>query len=403
MSRNPTRRGKAPVVASSRLLGDIRRMIDEARASVAVTVNTGLTVLYWRIGKRINEEILKGKRADYGKQILATLSQELVQGYGDGFSYSALTRMVKFAECFPEHEIVATLSQTLSWSHFRELLPLDQPLQREFYAEMCRVERWSVRTLRRKIDSMLYERTALSRKPEAVAKAELEKLRDEDRMSPDIVFKDPYILDFLGLKDRYLEKDLEDAILRELEHFLLELGAGFAFVARQKRIQIDNENFCLDLLFYHRKLRRLIALDLKLGRFKAAYKGQMELYLRWLAKHETEPDEKPPLGLILCAEGSREQIELLELGRSGIHVAEYLTELPPKDLLKRKLHDAIARSRMALENRSEGAGVEGETNSNATVNKNLTVRQEEAAREKPVAPKGRTAGKRNKRDRGGHG
>lgn len=341
-----------PPASSAKLLGDIRKMIEETRSVVAATVNAGLTLLYWRIGKRINEEILKGKRADYGDQILATLSQELTQDYGNGFSYSALTRMVKFAECFPVSQIVATLSQSLSWSHIRELLPLDQPLQREFYSEMCRVERWSVRTLRQKIDSMLYERTALSRKPEKVIKAELEKLRDKDRMSPDIVFKDPYILDFLGLQDRYMEKDLENAILRELERFLLELGAGFTFIARQKRIPIDGDDFYLDLLFYHRKLRRLIALDLKLGRFKAAYKGQMELYLRWLAKHETEPGEEPPLGLILCAEGSREQIELLELGRSGIHVAQYLTELPPKDVLKRKLHEAIARSQMALENQS---------------------------------------------------
>ncbi|MDD3926245.1 MAG: PDDEXK nuclease domain-containing protein [bacterium] len=325
-------------------------MIEDTRAAVVVTVNVRLTMLYWQIGKRINDEILHGDRAEYGKEIIATLSQQLQNDYGRGFEEKNLRRMIQFFGAFPDMQIVATLSRQLSWSHFRELLPLDKPLQRDFYAEMCRVERWSVRILRQKIDSMLYERTALSRKPEAVAKAELEKLRDEDCMSPDLIFKDPYILDFLGLKDSYLEKDLEDAILREIERFLLEFGAGFTFVARQKRIQIDSEDYYLDLLFYHRKLKRLIALDLKLGRFKAAYKGQMELYLRWLAKYESELDEEPPLGLILCAEGNHEQIELLELGQSGIHVAEYLTELPPKDVLKGKLHDAITRSRLAIEN-----------------------------------------------------
>jgi predicted nuclease of restriction endonuclease-like (RecB) superfamily len=395
MSNRPTKHTDLPP-ASIQLLGDIRKLIEETRAAVAATVNAGLTMLYWRIGKRVNEEILRGDRADYGRQILATLSQELTQDYGSGFSYSALTRMVKFAECFADPEIVATLSRQLSWSHVRELLPLDRPLQREFYAEMCRVERWSVRTLRRKIDSMLYERTALSRKPEAVAKAELEKLRDEDRMSPDLVFKDPYILDFLGLKDRYLEKDLEDAILREIECFLLELGEGFTFVSRRKRIQIDSEDFYLDLLFYHRKLRRLIAIELKLGRFKAAYKGQMELYLRWLAKHETEPGEASPLGLILCAEGEHGQIELLELGKSGIHVAQYLTELPPKDVLKRKLHDALARSRMAIENRSEDASPQGKMPPKAPVKEFLPVRQEKK-REKPAAAKRGKAGKRKKK------
>jgi predicted nuclease of restriction endonuclease-like (RecB) superfamily len=347
-----------PPATSARLLGDIRKMIEETRASVAATVNAGLTLLYWRIGARVNEEILRGKRAEYGEQIVYALSAQLSLDYGRGFSEKSLRRMLQFAEVFPDERIVASLMRQLSWTHFTLLLPLKEPLQREFYAEMCRVERWSVRTLRQKIDSLLYERTAISRKPEEVAKAELEQLRDEDRLSAVLVFKDPYILDFLGLKDRYLEKDLEDAILREIERFLLELGAGFSFVARQKRIQIDDEDFYIDLLFYHRRLRRLIALDLKIGRFKAAYKGQMELYLRWLTRYETEPGEEPPLGLILCTEGSREQIELLELGQSGIHVAQYLTELPAKDVLKRKLHEAIAKSRIALENRSDETDAE---------------------------------------------
>ncbi|WP_235425748.1 PDDEXK nuclease domain-containing protein [Cellvibrio mixtus] len=160
-----------------------------------------------------------------------------------------------------------------------------------------------------------------------------------------MVLKDPYILDFLGLNDRYLEKDFEDAILRELENFLLELGIGFTFVARQKRLQIDNNDFYIDLLLYNRRMKRLVAIDLKLGDFKAEYKGQMELYLRWLSKHEQEPDEASPLGIILCSGKKQEQIELLELDASGIHVAEYLTQLPPKHVLESKLNQAIEQAR----------------------------------------------------------
>ncbi|MFH1249481.1 MAG: PDDEXK nuclease domain-containing protein [bacterium] len=336
-------------IVEPEFINDLRQMIDEARRFVAVAVNTGLTMLYWRVGKRINDEILKGNRAEYGKQILATVSQELMTQYGDGFSYSALTRMIKFDEVFPDKSIVATLSQTLSWSHFRELISLEKPLQRDFYAEMCRVENWSVRVLRDKIDSMLYERTALSKKPDELVKAELQKLRDKDQITPNLVLKDPYILDFLGLKDRYLEKDLEDAILRELEQFLLELGAGFTFIARQRRIQIDNDDFYIDLLLYNRILKRLFAVDLKLGSFKADYKGQMELYLRWLDKHERQTGEESPLGLILCAGKKAEQIELLELDKSGIHVAEYLTQLPPRKLLQERLQQAIEQAKKKFE------------------------------------------------------
>ena len=331
------------------LLADVQSMIEQTRAGVAQTVSTGMTSLYWRVGKRIQSEILQGQRADYGKKIVATLSRQLVSRFGTGFSEKSLRRMMQFAEVFPDREIVATLWRQLGWSHFKELLPLKEPLQRGFYAEMCRVERWSVRTLRDKIGSMLYERTAISRKPEEVARAELAQLREDDRLTPTLIFKDPYVLDFLGLNDHYLERDLEDAILREIETFLLELGDGFAFLGRQKRIQIDSDDFYLDLLFYHRRLRRLIAIELKLGDFKAEYKGQMELYLRWLAKHEQQPGEESPLGLILCAGKKEEQIELLELGQSGIHVAEYLTGLPPRALLQEKLHAAIETSRARLE------------------------------------------------------
>jgi len=336
------------------LTADVRSMIAQTREGVARTVNAAMTLLYWRIGKRILTEVLGNERAEYGKEILQTLSAKLTAEFGPGFSQRNLSYMVNFAEVFSEAAIVATLSRQLGWSHFKEIIPLKDDLQRDFYAEMCRVERWSVRTLRQKIDSMLFERTAISKKPEEVARAELAELRAEDRLTSDLVFRDPYILDFLGLKDRYLEKDLEDAILRELETFLLELGQGFAFQARQFRIPIDSDDFYLDLLFYHRGLKRLIAIDLKLGDFKAEYKGQMELYLRWLAKHEQQPGEDFPLGIILCAGKKTEQIELLELDQSGIHVAEYLTALPPRELLQQKLHAAIEISRARLEAKEGG-------------------------------------------------
>jgi len=348
---NPSSDNMDIIRSEAGLAADVRAMIEQTREAVARTVNAGMTLLYWRVGRRIQVEILKNQRAEYGGEIVSTLSRQLTGEFGPGFSEKNLRHMVKFAETFSEGRIVSTLSRQLGWSHFKEILYLKDELQRDFYAEMCRVERWSVRTLRAKIDSMLFERTAISKKPDELAKAELAALRGEDKLTPDLVFRDPYLLDFLGLKDRYLEKDLEDAILRELETFLLELGGGFAFLGRQTRIQIDSDDFYLDLLFYHRGLKRLIAIDLKLGDFKAEYKGQMELYLRWLAKHEQQAGEGPPLGLILCAGKKTEQIELLELDQSGIHVAEYLTALPPRELLQQKLHTAIEISRARLEAR----------------------------------------------------
>ncbi len=263
---------------------------------------------------------------------------------------------MQFAEVFPDVQIVVTLLRQLGWSHFIALIPIKDPIRREFYAEMCRIEKWNVRTLRKKIQSMLYERTALSKKPETLVQAEIELLRKEDRLTPNLVFRDPYFLEFLNLNDHYFEKGLEDAIMRELEQFLLELGTGFTFVARQKRIIVDNIDFRIDLLFFHRDLKRLVVVELKLGDFEPAHKGQMELYLRWLNKHERRPGEEAPMGLILCAGKNQEQIELLELGLSGIHVAEYLTALPSKEVLREKLHNAIEHARKRLETDVDGEG-----------------------------------------------
>jgi len=262
---------------ASGLLADIQQLILDARRTAAVAVNSALTSLYWRIGTRVREEVLGSQRAGYGEEIVATLSRQLMANHGRGFEPKNLHRMVQFAEQFPDEQIVATLWRQLSWSHFRVLLPLKRPLQREFYAEMCCIEGWSVRTLSERIDSMLFERTALSRQPDELIRSELATLRARGEITPAMVLKDPCVLDFIGLNDRYLEKDLEDAILRELENFLLELGAGFTFVERQRRIQLDGDDFYIDLLFYNRKLRRLVVVELKLGDFKAEYKGQMEL------------------------------------------------------------------------------------------------------------------------------
>jgi len=340
-------------IVEQQLFADIRQMIEHSRVTVSQTVNAGLTLLYWNIGKRINAEILGNHRAEYGKQTVITLSRQLVHDCGKNFEEKNLRRMMQFSEKFPAYEIVVTLSRQLSWSHFILMIPLKEDLQIEFYAQMCRIENWSVRTLQKKLGSMLFERTAISKKPEELAKLELQALREEDKITPDLVFRDPYILDFLNLKDTYSEKDLEKAILRELERFILELGNGFTFVERQKRMVIDGEDFSLDLLFYHRRLKRLIAIDLKIGKFKAAYKGQMELYLRWLEKYDVQPGEEQPVGLILCAEGNHEQIELLQLDAVNIKVAEYITQYLPPDLLKQKLHQFALSSKKLIEHRNE--------------------------------------------------
>ncbi len=334
------------------LLGDIHNLIETARNRVAQVVNTGLVTLYWSIGDRIRRELLKEQRAEYGEEIVSTLSKQLSTVYGQGYSKPNLSRMMRFAEIFPDYSIVSTLSKQLSWSHFLEVIYLPDALQRDFYAEMCRMERWSVRELRKKIDGMLFERTALSKKPTKLIKQELKKLRDGDELTPDLVFREPYFLDFLGMKDTFSEKDLESSILRELENFIIELGVGFSFVDRQKRITVDKRDYYLDLLFFHRKLKCLVAIELKLGKFQAADKGQMELYLRWLEKYEQEPGEKAPIGLILCADKSDEHIELLQLGKSGIRVATYLTELPSRKLLQKKLQQAIIRGRQRLASRN---------------------------------------------------
>ena len=333
------------------IFSDISTMIYDAKNEVMLRVNTSVITLYWNIGKKLSEEVLQGKKPEYGKNIIGDLSERLTAEYGKGFEKSSVFKMVKFYQEFPEYEKVSTLSQQLTWSHFVELLPIEDELKRDFYAVMCKNENWSVRTLRERKKSMLFERTAISKMPEETIENEIAELRDDKKMSLDMFYRDPYMLDFLGLRDTYSEKDLENAILAELEKFILEMGSDFAFLARQKHIVLDGKDYYMDLLFYHRTLRRLVLIELKLGEFEPQDKGQTELYLRWLEKYEKAEGEQSPVALILCAEKSQETIELMELDHGSIHVGQYLTKMPPKELLEKKLSLAIANAREQLEQR----------------------------------------------------
>jgi len=332
---------KNVVIASPKkegLFTELSFLIEQAQQQVVVQANSTLTLLFWQVGKRINEEILKNKRAEYAKQIVPTLSAQLKEKYGNNFEEKNLRRMLQFAEQFSDYSIVVPLARQLSWSHFLILLPIKSIEAKMFYAQRVMEERLSKRDLRKQIELKTFERTSIANlqiTPNAII--------------PLNTFKDPYLLNFLGLQNTYLEKDVEQAILRELEAFILEMGKGFAFVERQKRMIIDGEDFYLDLLFYHRTLKRLVAIELKLGKFAAKHKGQMELYLKWLDKYEKQEGENQPIGLILCAESSREQVELLEMHKDGIMVAEYWTELPPKKELEQKLHQILIDARERIE------------------------------------------------------
>ena len=284
------------------LLNELVTIIEKTKTQVISHANSSLTVMFWHVGKRILTHNLQNKRADYGKQI------------------------------------VATVSRHLSWSHFITLIPLKDQNARDFYGKLAYGSLFGVRKLRKQIGKKVYERTK---------NADIQLF--DSKVIEKGVFKDPYLFDFLELKDDYLENDLETAILKELELFILELGNGFTFVERQKRMIIDGDDHNLDLLFYHRKLNRLVAIELKIDKFKAKYKGQMELYLKWLDKNEKQEGEQTPIGLILCAVASKEQIELLEIHKDGIMVAEYWTELPPKEILEAKLHEALIEAREQIE------------------------------------------------------
>ena len=323
------------------LIKDISTLIDEARNHIAHEYNSTQALLCWFIGKRIDEEILKSERAEYGETIVVSLSKHLALSYGKGYSRPNLFRMIKFAKAFPNRDIVSTLSRQLTWSHFVLICAIDDDLKRDFYAEMCRVQRWSVRALQKQLNSMLYERVALSKQPEGVIRLQLDELKQADEMTSDLTFKDPYFLNFIKENECLSEEDLENLILNNITEFLQELGSYFCFVARQKRMSTGKKDRYLDLLFFNRRLSRLIAIELKLGDFDPAYKGQMEWYLNWLDKNERFHHESKPMGIILCAGKDHDDIEYLEMDKTGIHVAQYLTEMPPREILEAHLRKAM--------------------------------------------------------------
>ena len=330
----------------SQLYSDVCQIIDGARSRIATFVNTEACLTNWYVGKRIKEDVLYNKRAEYGKQVIKNLSVKLTERYGTGWSFYKLQHCVRAAYTFSEDDIVYATRTQLNWTHLRSLMGIKDPLERQFYAQMCSIEHWDTRTLDEKIDKQLYLQTALSRKPEEVIKKELEESKSKNQLLPDMVFRSSYFLDILGLPDVFTEKDLENAILGQVEEFLSELGSDFTFVKRQKRITVDAVDYYIDLLFFHRELRRLVAIDLKLGKFKPEYEGQMRLYLRYLNQNDRKPWEESPIGLILCSEGNTEHIEYLMLDEeSPIKVAQYYTKLPDKKLLSEKLRKAIAIAR----------------------------------------------------------
>ena len=329
----------------STLYTNIKTIIDTSKQQATIQLNNTMVLSYWEIGKELKEEILKDKRATYGKEVVKKISEKLTLEYGRGYSRSNLERMMKLYTFF-DKEICATLSHKLSWSHFVEFIKVKDALKREFYITMSTHERWDVRTLRERINSMLFERTAISKKPELTIRQDLEALNNGNKMSTSLFLKDPCLLNFLELEESYSERDLESAILKELEKFILEFGSNFAFLARQKRIQIGNNDYVMDLLFYHRKLKRLVLIELKIGEFIPQYKGQVELYLKWLSKYEKQEGEEEPIAIILCASKDSEVVELMDLSRDNIHVSEYWLQLPPKELLEEKLSKAIERTKL---------------------------------------------------------
>jgi len=332
-------------INESKLYDDISHLIEITQQRTLRAINQAGVMLYWHIGHRVNHEILHCARAEYGAKIIKSLADKLQLKYGLGFGHRVIHRCSQFERLFPDEKIILSLCKHLKWTHFVALLNIDNKLKREFYAEMCRIERWTTRELTKKIDSMLFERTAIAKRPEDVIEQEIKKLRESNVLKPDLIIQDPYVFTYLGSHEIKDEKTLEDAILKDIEEFLLNMGNGFTFQERQKVIEIDGDFFKIDLLMFHRRLRAMVAIELKNGRFKPADKGQIELYLRWLEKHEMQPGENPPIGIVLCSEKSDERVELLQLEKSGIRVSQFITELPSKEIFAKRLHEAIERAR----------------------------------------------------------
>jgi len=355
----------------SNLITEIVSLIEQGRKTAVRYVNTALVVTYWLVGRRIVEYEQKGKaRAEYGGELLKKISVDLTKRFGKGFGYINLNLMRQFFLAYPfkrilytaseessKPKIIQTLSKQfqkshtlssqseiphtlgakfpLSWSHYCLLMRLEEHHERKFYESECISGNWSVRQLDRQIQSMLYERTALSKHKMAVIDKAHQKpiiLKPEDEI------KDPYILEFLGLKDEYSESQLEEALIKHLEHFLLELGIGFTFVARQKRITLEGTHYRLDLLLYHRILKCLVAIDLKIGEFSHADAGQMNLYLNYLKDKEKLTGENDPVGIILCSDKKKTVAEYALAGMSNkIFASKYKLQLPDPNILKKEI------------------------------------------------------------------
>lgn len=329
------------------LVDQVSALIEQAQSFASAQVNATLTLRNWYIGRLIDVAILRGERAGHDQELVASLAQQLTVRYGRGYDRTNLYRMVRFSQQFSEPELVASMAQQVSWTHFRELLPLATDEARAFYVKEIIDRHLSVRDLRYAISRKAFERREIadSQIPEGSA-------------VPLDAFRDPVLLDMLGLADTFLERDLEAALCHDMEAFLLEVGRGWAFIERQKRMTFDGDDYSLDLLFYSRPQRRLIAVELKIGKFKPSYQGQMNFYLKWLNRHERQADENPPIGLILCTEASRDQIELLELHKDGIVVAEYWTTLPPKAELQARIQAVYREAQERIARRQLTAAVE---------------------------------------------
>jgi len=323
------------------IFSNVSEIIENRKFNAFFVANSQIVLMFWEIGKYINSAILGMERAEYGKKIVVTLSRQLVVKYGKSFEDKNLRRMMQFASQFDDEQIVVTLSRQLSWSHFLALLPLKTMEEKLYYAVETAKQLLGVRDLRHIISRKSYQRREIANlqiKPNSAI--------------PFNAFKDPYLLDTLDLKDSFLEGDLEKAILLGLEKFIMEFGKGdFCFVESQKRMIIDDEDFKLDLLFYHRGLKRLVAIDLKIGKFKPSHKGQMELYLAWLKDNEMKEGENSPIGIILCTQAQRQRVEYLQLDKSGIAVAEYWTKLPPKEQFESKIQEIMAEAKEHIERR----------------------------------------------------
>lgn len=356
-SEHPSGASLAPFQAIAEALGaeggdlfkQVSALIDRAQSFAAAQANATLTLRNWHIGRMIDVAVLHEERAGHDQELVASLAQQLTERYGRGFDRTNLYRMVRFSQQFPDPGQVASLAQQVSWTHFRVLLPLVNDDARTFYVEETIARSLGVRDLRRAISRKAFERREIA-----------DSQIPEGSGVPADVFRDPMLLDMFGLADTFLERDLEAALRHDMESFLLETGRGWAFIERQKRMTFDGEDYYLDLLFYSRPLQRLIAVELKIGKFKPSYKGQMDFYLKWLNKYERQPHEEAPIGLILCTEASRDQIELLELHKDGIVVAEYWTALPPKAELQERIQqiyraaqERIARRQLTAADNTE--------------------------------------------------